>query len=149
MAINKRNSPGNQTQDPSAMDMLTYSDQSGARKTSEVGRSLLPLGDGAGGYTTDASTARILPGAGRNLAIYNNSAAVHSVTISAASSTVALAAGAANAAGNVGVACAPNSYTYVACNQNNWVVTDSATLLVYLIDDYSSIQVQSQNNAST
>jgi len=138
--VSKRNIPGNQVQDPSAIGILTYSDQAGSVKTSEVGRSLAPLGDGAGGFTTDASTARILPGAGQNLAIYNKSGTVQSVTVSSSGSTTALSIGATNAAGNVGVACTPNSWTYVACNQSNWVVTDSSNLVVYLINDYSSIQ---------
>ena len=139
--IKKRNINGNLVQDPGAIDILTYSDQVGASKVSENGRSLVPLGNGAGGYTTDATTARILPSAGRNLAIFNNSAVVYSVTVSNSGATAALAVGATDASGNVGVACAPNAYTYVACNQNNWVKTNNALLIVYLIDDSTSIQV--------
>lgn len=138
--INKRNVPGNVVQDPSAIDINTYSDQCGAWKVSENGRSLLPLGDGAGGFTTNAATARILPGAGQNLAVYNSDTTVHSITVSGSGSTTALASGATNTNGNVGVACPPGIYTYIACNQSNWVITDSATLYVYLIADYSSIQ---------
>ena len=138
--INKRNIPGNQVQDPSAIDVLTYSDQVGAQKVSENGRNLGPLGDGAGGFTTDASTARILPAAGQNLAIYNNSGTVGAVTVSTSSATAALAAGDTDANGNVGIACVPNAWTYVACNQANWVKSTASTLLVYLINDYSSIQ---------
>ena len=138
--IKKRNLPSFNVQDPGAIDVLVYSDQAGANKVSEVGRCLLPLGNGAGGFTTDATTARILPSAGRNLAIFNNSAVIYSVTVSNSSATAALAVGATDASGNVGVACMPNAYTYVACNQNNWVKTNNALLIVYLIDDSTSIQ---------
>lgn len=137
--INKRTIPGNVVQDPSAIDILTYSDQVGAWKVSENGRSLLPLGDGAGGYTTNASTARILPSAGLNLAIYNSDTTVHAVTVSGSGSTTALAAGATNTNGNVGIACPPGVYTYVACYQSNWAITDSSTLFVYLINDSTTI----------
>jgi hypothetical protein len=137
--INKRTIPGNVVQDPSAIDVLTYSDQVGAWKVSENGRSLLPLGNGSGGYTTDASTARILPGAGQNLAIYNSDTSAHAVTVSGSGSTIALGPGEANASGNVGIACPPGTYTYVACYQSNWVVTDNAALYVYLINDSTTI----------
>lgn len=145
MAIQKRNIPGNLVQDPAAIDVLVYSDQSGANKIAEVGRSLLPLGDGAGGFTTDASTARILPGAGKNLAIFNSDTGLHAVTISASGDTSALAAGDADSDGNVGIACPPGIYTYVACYQSNWVIADSDTLFVYIINDSTSIRVESQN----
>lgn len=137
--ITKRTLPGNVVQDPSAIDILTYSDQVGSWKVSESGRNLLPLGNGSGGYTTDASTARILPAAGQNLAIYNSDTSVHAVTISNSNSTSALGPGVTDVNGNVGIACPPSTYTYVACNQSNWVVTDNAALYVYLIGDSTAI----------
>ena len=143
--ILKRNVAGNNVQDPNAISLNTYSDQAGSRKVSEVGRSLLPLGNGASGFTTDASTARILPGMGVNLAIYNKDTSVHAVTVSSSGSTAALAAGETDVNGNVGIACPPATYTYVACYDDTWVITDSAMLVVYLINDNSSIRPQQSN----
>jgi len=149
MAIYKRNLAGDHSIDPSAIDLLTYSNAAGSVKVSEVGRRLLPLGDGAGGFTTNATTIKVLPGAGMCLAVYNNAGAVGSVTLGLDNTQVSLAPGVADANGNCGIACPPNSYTYVACHQFNWVIASASTLLVYLIDDYTSIKLQSQNNAST
>jgi len=140
MPINKRQIAGNNIVDPGLIDALLYSEASGARKSSEVGRHLLPLGDGASGFTTDATTARVLPSGGRNLAVYNNSAAVHAVTLGESSAQAALAAGATDGTGHVGIPCPPATWTYIACAGSNWVITDSATLLVFLIDDNTYIR---------
>ena len=147
--INKRNFPGNEVQDPSAIDMLTYNDMSGSRKVSEVGRSLIPLGNGAAAFTTDASTARILPGLGINLAIYNNSGSVGSVTFGTSNAQVSLAPGATNATGQVGIPCMPNAWTYVAANQYQWVITSDSTLLTFIIADNTTIKKESNCVAST
>lgn len=152
MAINKRNLPSNAVQDPGAIDVLEYNNSAGARKVAEVGRHLIPLPTpGVGtGYTTNVSAAAFaLPSAGKNLAVYNNAGAVGSITLGTASSVASLAPGVTDSSGNVGIACAPNAWTYIACGPQNWVISSAATLLVYLIDDDTSIQVQSQNNAST
>lgn len=144
MPSNKRNFPGEKTQDPSSIANLTYNNQAGAQKNSEVGRKLLPLGDGASGWTTNATTAKKLPGKGRNLAVYNNAGAVGSITTG--TNTPALASqapGAVQASTNgesVGIACAPNDWTYIACSEHDWVIASAATLLVYLIDDDTSIR---------
>lgn len=143
---NIRNISGCNVQDPSIIDNLEYNDAAGSKKVSEVGRHLLPLkfiSVGATAYTTDATTARTLDNMGTCLAVYNNSGAVHAVTLNESSSIVALAAGATDSSGHVGIPCAPNSWTYIACGRSNWVITDSATLLVFLIDDNTSI-VQEQ-----
>lgn len=130
--------------DPSAIESLIYSEQSGAQKNTEVGRKLLPLPDGASGWTTDATTAKKLPAKGRNLAVYNNAGAVGSITTG--TNTPALASqapGAVQASTNgesVGIACAPNDWTYIACGQHDWVIASAATLLVYLIDDSTSLK---------
>lgn len=142
MAKNARNLPGNVVQDPGAIANLEYNNASGSKKVSEVGRRLLAIPTVTANvltYTTDASTARVLPSAGRNLAIYNNSAAIHAVTLGEDNTVVALAAGVTDTAGHVGIPCTPNSWTYVACGPKNWVKTDSATLLVFLIDDLTKI----------
>lgn len=140
MAKNQRNLPGNSVRDPSMIDNLIYNEASGARKSFNVGAHLLPLGDGAGGYTTNATTAKVLPSLGRNLAVYNNAGAVGSVTLGEASTQLSLAAGTADASGHVGIACAPNAWTYIACANSNWVISSAATLLVYLIDDETNIK---------
>src|ERR1035437_6689566 len=139
--IRNRQVQGNNIRDGGSIDNFTYNEKAGSRKTSEVGRSLLPLGDGAAAFTTDASTKRILPSAGLNLAVYNNSAAVHAVTVGDNTMTPQ-AAGAVQTAGSptapfVGVPCMPNAWTYVAAAQWNYIATDNAALLVFIIDDSS------------
>jgi len=143
MAKNQRNTQGQNVQDPANIHNLEYSNAAGSQKVSEVGRSLLPLQYISGGvvtYTTDASTSRKLDSPGKNLAIYNNSGSVGSVTVSLASRT-SLAAGAVDATtGDVGIACQPNAWTYVACSSKSWVITSASTLLTYLIEDETSIK---------
>jgi hypothetical protein len=140
--IKKRKVLGYRVTDVPSVENMTFSEKAGARKVAEVGRKLLPLNINATTYTTDASTARALPSAGRNLAIYNNSAAVHAVTFGEDLTIAALAAGAVDASGHVGIACTPNAWTYVAAGEQISVITDSATLLVYLIDDDTAISLE-------
>jgi hypothetical protein len=150
--IKNRNVPGDQIRDPSIIENLQYNESAGAKKSLTVGPRLIPLGDGAGGYTTDASTARVLPSAGLCLAIYNKSAATdYSVTIGD-STVAAQAIGAVQvSSGNVfvGVPCPKSAWTYISCGPNKYVVTNNNNLAVFIIDDASYIVVQSQNNAST
>lgn len=141
MAKRIRQVSGISVVDPSTLNNLTYNNAAGAEKNTDVGRHLLALGDGASGFTTDATTARILPSAGRNLAVYNNSAAIHAITLGYANTVTARAAGVAGAvADDVGIACAPNDWTYIACSDQNWVIADTNLLKVYLIDDDTSIK---------
>jgi hypothetical protein len=149
MSINKRNFPGYLTQDEGALANIEYNEPAGAVKTSEQGNWLAPLGNGSNGFTTDASTARILPKLGQNIALYNSDTAIHTVTISNSNTTTALAPGATNAAGNVGIPVPPGTWFKTCCFLNNWVVTDSTLLFVYLINDATSIVIQKQVNAST
>jgi hypothetical protein len=146
--IQKRNFPGDQTLDPSSIDNLEYNNAAGAKKVAEVGRHLLAITLGGGAFTTDASTIRPLPGQGKNLAVYNNNTAVGSVTLGEASTQLSLAPGVTDASGHVGIPCAPNSWTYIACGPSNWVISSAATLLVFIIDDSTSIKKQSNDNAS-
>ena len=143
--IKSRQLAGDKSRDPSIVELLSYNEKSGARKSIEVGRALLPLGDGAGGYTTNAAAApRVLPSAGRNLAIYNNAGAVGAVTVGDNTMT-AQAAGAVQVSGTnvfVGVPCPPNSWTYLSAAQWNYVAATAATLLVFLIDDDTYIIAQ-------
>lgn len=141
MAKNQRNLSGASVRDTSTIDNLIYNEASGGRKSVPVGPHLLPLPDGASGFTTDASSVKILPSPGRNLAVYNNSGAVHAITLGEDNTVTAQAAGAVQAGTqHVGIACTPNAWTYIACGVQNWVISDSASLLVYLIDDETSIR---------
>lgn len=139
-----RNVPGDKIQDPNIIDNLEYSNSAGSKKVSEVGRHLIPLkfiSGGAVAYTTDASTARRLDKAGACLAVYNSDTTLHAVTVSTAS-IAALAAGTTDVNGNVGIPCAPGAWTYIACDSALFVITNDATLLVFLIDDESSITIE-------
>ena len=91
-------------------------------------------------YTTDATTARALSKKGANLAIYNNNAALGSVTLGDNSSVAVLASGVTDASGNVGIPCKPNDWTYVSAGDRSWIKSSAATLLVYLIYDETSIK---------
>jgi len=148
--IRERQIPGDQSRDPSIIELLSYNEKSGSRKSSEVGRALLALGDGASGFTTNAFAApRVLPSAGMNLAIYNNAGAVGSVTVGDNTMT-AQAAGVVQVSGSnvfVGVPCPPNSWTYLAAAQWNYVASTAATLLVFIIDDPTYILAQPFNNS--
>lgn len=150
--IKNRTLPGDQSRDPSAVELLTYNEKSGARKSLAVGPALIPLGDGAGGYTTNASTARrVLPNAGSQLAIYNNAAVVGSVTIGDVTVT-SQAPGAVQTSGSnvfVGVPVPAQSWVYLSSAQWQYVIASAATMLVFLIDDPTYIVVQPANNAST
>lgn len=138
---NQRNLSGQAVRDPSIIDALIYNEASGARKSIPVGPHLLPVPDGASGYTTNVTTAKILPTPGKSLAVYNNSAAVHAITLGEDNTVTAQAAGAIQASTqHVGIACTPNAWTYISCGPQNWVIADSALLLVYLIDDETSIR---------
>lgn len=144
MAKNIRNLQGQNVQDPSAIANLEYNDAAGSKKVSEVGRHLLPLkfiSGGAVAYTTDASTARRLDSPGRCLAVYNNAGALGSITLgNVTAAPVVLAAGVTDANGNVGIPCQPNAWTYIACDDNYWVIASAATLLVFVIDDKTAIK---------
>lgn len=147
MAKNVRTVPGEVVQDQSIIDNLTYNDAAGSQKVSEVGRHLLPvpfINAGALAYTTDLSTtARPLPKSGMGLAVYNKDTTLHAVTLGDDGTVTALAAGATDSSGNVGVPCAPGAWTYVATSLRKWVKTDSAQLVVLLISDNSLVVNQS------
>jgi hypothetical protein len=121
-------------EDPLQIKSVQYNPASGGQKSLIVGPRLIPI-QIAGGYTTNVSTGPVaLPYLGANLAIYNNSRTAGSVT--AGDSTItALAIGATDANGNVGVACAPNAYTYLSLGNHRYVVSNASTLIVYIIED--------------
>lgn len=138
-----RNVPGNKIQDSQIIENLEYNNAAGSKKVSEVGRHLLPIPYllvGVLSYTTDATTRRILPSLGRCLAVYNNAGAIGSVTLGEDNTVSSLAAGVTDANGHVGIPCAANSWTYIACNEQQWVISSAATLLVFIVDDDSSVK---------
>jgi hypothetical protein len=125
-------------QDPSQIEAVQYNPASGGKKVLTVGPRLLPIPIVTAGtptFTTNASVAPVaLPLKGLNLAIYNNAGTAGSVTTGGITMT-SQAIGAFDAAGDVGVACPPNSYTYVSMGNNQYVATSAATLIVYIIED--------------
>jgi hypothetical protein len=144
---NIRSVQGGNPYDPSGIASMEFNPAAGSQKVSEVGRSLLPLKYIAGGttltYTTDASTARILDNPGTCLAVYNNSGSIGSITLGSGNSApTVLAPGVTNVNGGVGIPCAPNSWTYIACSANNWVIASAATLLVFVVEDNTAIKVE-------
>lgn len=131
--------------DPSAIAGMEFNPAAGSQKVSDVGRSLLPLKYISGStltYTTDASTARVLDGFGACLAVYNNSGTLGTITLGNGSAPLSLAAGVTDTNGHVGIPCAPNAWTYIACSNNNWVISSASTLLVFLIEDNTAIKVE-------
>lgn len=143
--IKKRNVPGATVQDPSAIAVNEYSNASGAKKVTEVGRHLLPLATpGVGnGYTTTPTSAYPLPSAGKNLAVFNSTATTGSITFGSDNTVTALAAGTTDSSGRVGLPC-PQGWSYFSSGYSNWVISSASTLYVFLINDESSIQVVAQ-----
>jgi hypothetical protein len=141
--MNNRKVNGSRQVDQGSIDNFTYNERAGARKTAEVGRKLVPIpslsGAPVGNGTTNATTAISLPSAGRNIAVYNNTNAVGSVTFGSNNTVASLAPGVLDAAGNVGLPCAPNAWSYFAAGEQQWVIASAATLLVFLIDDNTFI----------
>lgn len=139
-------------QDPDQIKVVEYNPASGGQKSLAVGPRLIPIQINTG-YTTDASSKVALPFLGANLAIYNNAGTVGSVTLGPSTIT-ALAVGVADAAGNVGVACPPNAWTYLSMGSNQYVYTSANTLLVYIMEDPTRIAQETgpyaqQNAANT
>lgn len=142
-----RNIPGQNVQDPSSIDNIVYNDAAGANKVSQVGTRLLPIPlvtTGVTSYVTDASTNRVLPKKGALLAVYNNSVAIHSVTLGESAAQTSLAAGITDATGHVGIPCPAGQWTYIACGTSQYVITDDAVVMVFLVDD-ASYYIPSQN----
>lgn len=123
--------------DQASIENQGYNERAGAQKNMEVGRNLQPLNSGTGSFTTDASSAKALPGKGKNIAVYNNSSSVAAVTLGEDATIAALASGACDAQGHVGIPCPPNEWSFIACWDKQWVRTSASTLLVFLIADDS------------
>jgi hypothetical protein len=137
---------GQNTEDPSTIENLTFSIPGGSRKVTEVGRHLLPLSTvalGVQSWSTNATTTTILDAPGKLLAVYNNSATLASVTLGSATPVTSLAAGAVSADGSsVGYPCIPNAWTYIACDDQRYVIASAATLFVFLVDDGTVLKTE-------
>jgi hypothetical protein len=118
---------------------IVYNPAAGATKVLNVGPRLLPIPTGLGTWTTNITAATGIPTLGANLAIYNNSGTAASVTVGQSAAVASEAIGAVDANGNVGVACPPNSYTYVSMGYNQWIIGSAATLIAYIIEDPTMI----------
>jgi hypothetical protein len=134
-----RNKPNQFVEDVGSIEDSSYNETAGARKVVDVGPYLLPLDDGAGGKTTDASAIRALQ-LGVQLYLYNNSGVVASARFSNSSSATALTPGAVDGAtGDVGVPLPPNSYTKLTNYTNRYLITSASTVIVMKVQDGSRL----------
>ena len=146
MAKNIRTVDISALQDPLQIKAIEYNPAAGAQKSLPIGPHLLPIPIVTAGtptWKTDVSTVTALPLIGMNLAIYNNAGAAGSITIGNTSGLTSQAIGASDANGNVGVACPPNAWTYLSMGANQWIISSAATLIVYIIEDPTSIARES------
>lgn len=148
MAKNIRQQAGYAVQDPASINNIEHNPAAGAQKNIDVGGHLLPLKIISGGvvaYTTDATTRRALDAPGASLAVYNNAGTMASITLGEDNTVTSLAAGVTDAAGHVGIPCPPNSWTRISAGTQNWVISSAATLLVFVVDDHTTIKPEVQN----
>lgn len=140
-----RNASGNKIHDAGSIANMQYNEKSGAQKQVDVGPKLMPL-PGGGTPTCDAFTAVQSIPAGKSLAIYNNSATLGTVAFgdSAAELATITAAGTVLANGQPVIPCKPNDWTIISAGEQTFVKTSATTLLVYLIDDETSIVTSSR-----
>lgn len=134
-----RTFPPKAVQDPTAIVNAQNNQYSGAEKNLTVGPNLAPMAYSNAGtlvYTTDASTARNI-GTGKNFAIYNPGSS-GSVTFGAGlTAPLSLSAG-ATGNDNVGIPC-PAGWSYLANYDKSWVISSSNTLLVFIIQDDTTL----------
>lgn len=132
------------TQDPSSITSIQHNPATGAEKNINVGAHLVPIPKVSGGilsYTTNVSAApQVLPTLGKALAIYNNSGSLGAITLGEDNTITALAAGVTDATGHVGIPCPANSWTHISCGIQNWVISTASTMLVFMVDDDTSIK---------
>jgi hypothetical protein len=127
--------------DPHSSDVNTYNQSSGGRKTIPIGPVLLPI-PGNNTFSTNCTTATGLPSLGRSIAVYNNSGAVGSITLGTSPTVTSLAPGVINSAGQAGIPCPPNAWTYISLGNQQFVIASDPTLLCYLIDDGTFLSVE-------
>lgn len=120
--------------DPHSAAIAKYNLAAGAEKNLSVGPVLLPIQAGAT-FTCNATTAKGLPAIGKNIAVYNNAGAVGSITLGTDGTVTSLAPGVTNAAGQAGIACPPNAWTYISMGNQQFLIASAATLLCYVVDD--------------
>lgn len=129
------------TIDHHVIESLGFNIPAGGFKNVPIGPKLVPLSADGATYTTNATTSIPVGMPGLMLAVYNNSGSVGSVTVSK-TQVASLAAGITDANANVGVACIPNAWTYIAMGEATWIIASASTLLVYQIDDDSYLSPQ-------
>ena len=117
--------------DQGLIENIIFNDPAGGQKNLAVGPVLEPIFT-SGGYTTNLTTAT--PVYGCNLAIYNNSGSLHTITLGD-SSVTSLGPGVSNTAGFVGVPCMPNQWTYLSAGEHTHAIASSTSLLVFRIKD--------------
>jgi hypothetical protein len=142
MAKNNRTIDTRFLQDPNGIKAVEYNPASGGQKSLIVGPKFLPIPivtAGTPGWKTNITAATAMPYRGAILAIYNNAATAGSVTIGQDATVTSQAIGASDANGNVGIACAPNSYTYVSMGYDQWIVGSAATLFCYIMEHPTKI----------
>lgn len=132
------------TDDAGDTDSLEYSVAAGAKKVSDVGHHLRPIQSGATTWTLSLATA-VKVGAGKSLAIYNNSGTAGTVTFGDDNTVTSIAVGTV-VVDNAGVICAPNAWTYLNSYSHPWAISSGATLLCYLIEDTTYITDQNGVN---
>ena len=112
----------------------SYNEAAGSVKASEVGHHLKPYSVDGATFSTNFATRRPV-GKGVTLAVYNNSAAVGSITIGD-NTVTSQAPGAVQAGTNhVGIPVAPNSWLYLNTYMKDHVITSATTMLVFIIED--------------
>lgn len=117
---------------------LKFNHASGADKVVSAGHHLKPIVASSSSFTTNATT-KLCIGKGVTLAIFNNSGTVVSVTLGD-SSVVSQSAGAVQAGTDfVGIPLKPYEFTYLNTFDKDYVVTSSASALVYIVEDDTNI----------
>ena len=134
----KRNATENH--DPSSVVSIAYNEPAGAIKTAEVGLRLKPFLVDAetGEYTTDFSTIRRV-GKGVSLAIFNTSTNALAITVTDLEGQAALAPGATNTEGDVGIPCTPQAWTHIATFDKTLAIAESDDLLVFIVKDNTRV----------
>jgi hypothetical protein len=123
---------------------LTFNRQSSGQKNMPVGPHLRPHKNSSGSFTTNFTAVQALK-LGTLLAVYNNSGTVQALTLSDDGAVAALAAGATNPGGDVGIACKPNDWTYISAYDKRFARADSANLFVYIVADDTYITNENPN----
>ena len=139
---NVRKMGGRNVDDPNTIAANTYNEQAGAQKQTNAGQHLKPINIDGTTYTCNLTTARGI-GKGKTLAVYNNSGSLGSITLGTDNTVTVLASGVVSGS-NAGIACKPNDWTYIAVYDMQFAIASAATLLCYVVDDYTYIT--DQNN---